>query len=58
MDDLIIIGEDIGYCICIASTGATHFLSNLVAEETIGGANACTLTLRGRNGNFTRDNNC
>ena len=49
-----LIGEDIGYSICIAKTGASDF--NIVATE-IKANSPCTLTLS-RNGNFTRDSNC
>ena len=54
-DNADIIGVDIGYNICIASTGAANYL--IVAEETIGGENPCILTLT-RNGVYTRDNDC
>ena len=49
-----LIGEDIGYSICIAKTGASDF--NIVAEENTENS-PCILTLS-RNGNFTRDSNC
>jgi|TARA_B000000532_G_C18729690_1_gene346244 type IV pilus assembly protein PilE len=49
-----LIGEDVGYLICIARTGTTDF--NIVATE-IKANSPCTLTLS-RNGNFTRDSNC
>ena len=48
------IGDDIGYNICIASTGAANY--QIVATET-DGSNPCTLTLT-RNGNLDKDNNC
>ena len=54
-DNADIIGVDIGYNICIASTGAANYL--IVAEETIGGENSCILTLT-RNGVYTRDTDC
>ena len=54
-DNADIIGVDIGYNICIASTGAANYL--IVAEETIGGENSCILTLT-RNGVYTRDSDC
>ena len=54
-DNADIIGVDIGYNICIASTGAANYL--IVAEETIGGENPCILTLA-RNGVYTRDSDC
>ena len=48
------IGKDLGYEICIASTGSSNF--EIVAEE-IKSSNACQLILS-RNGNFTRGDNC
>ena len=48
------IGDDIGYNICIANTGAANY--EIIAEE-ISGNNPCILSLT-RNGNFTRDPNC
>ena len=48
------IPKDMGYEICIASTGSSNF--NIIAEEIIG-SEACQLTLS-RNGNFTRGNDC
>ena len=46
------IPNDIGYEICIASTGSSNF--DIVAKEISG---ACQLTLS-RNGNFTRGDDC
>ena len=48
------IPNDIGYEICIASTGSSNF--DIVAKE-IKSSNACQLTLS-RNGNFTRGDDC
>ena len=48
------IAKDIGYEICIASTGSSNF--NIIAEE-IKSSEACQLTLS-RNGNFTRGDDC
>ena len=48
------IAKDMGYEICIASTGSSNF--NIIAEE-IKSSEACQLTLS-RNGNFTRGNDC
>ena len=48
------ISKEMGYEICIASTGSSNF--NIIAEEIIG-SEACQLTLS-RNGNFTRGNDC
>ena len=48
------IGKDIGYLMCIASTGAANY--DIFASE-ISGNTPCTLTLS-RNGNFTRGNDC
>ena len=48
------IPKDIGYEICIASTGSSNF--NIIAEE-IKSSEACQLTLS-RNGNFTRGDDC
>ena len=46
------IAKDMGYEICIASTGSSNF--DIVAKEISG---ACQLTLS-RNGNFTRGDDC
>ena len=46
------IAKDMGYEICIASTGSSNF--DIIAEEVSG---ACQLTLS-RNGNFTRGDGC
>ena len=46
------IAKDMGYEICIASTGSSNF--DIIAEEISG---ACQLTLS-RNGNFTRGDDC
>ena len=46
------IAKDMGYEICIASTGSSNF--DIIAEEVRG---ACQLTLS-RNGNFTRGDDC
>ena len=48
------IGKDMGYEICVASTGSSNF--DIIAEE-IKSSNACQLTLS-RNGNFTRGDDC
>jgi prepilin-type N-terminal cleavage/methylation domain-containing protein len=48
------IPKDMGYEICIASTGSSNF--NIIAEE-IKSSEACQLTLS-RNGNFTRGDDC
>ena len=48
------IAKDMGYEICIASTGSSNF--DIIAEE-IKSSKACQLTLS-RNGNFTRGNDC
>ena len=48
------IAKDIGYEICIASTGSSNF--DIIAQE-IKSSNACQLTLS-RNGNFTRGDDC
>ena len=48
------IPKDIGYEICIASTGSSNF--DIIAQE-IKSSNACQLTLS-RNGNFTRGDDC
>ena len=48
------IPKDMGYEICIASTGSSNF--NIIAEE-IKSSEACQLTLS-RNGNFTRGDGC
>ena len=48
------IPKDMGYEICIASTGPSNF--NIIAEE-IKSSEACQLTLS-RNGNFTRGDDC
>jgi type IV pilus assembly protein PilE len=48
------ISEDVGYNICIASTGSSNF--DIVAIE-IAGNNPCNLTLS-RSGNFTRGDDC
>ncbi len=46
--------KDMGYEICIASTGSSNF--DIIAEE-IKSIEACQLTLS-RNGNFTRGDDC
>ncbi|MDB3903375.1 prepilin-type N-terminal cleavage/methylation domain-containing protein [Candidatus Pelagibacter sp.] len=48
------IPKDMGYEICIASTGSSNF--NIIAQE-IKSSEACQLTLS-RNGNFTRGDKC
>jgi type IV pilus assembly protein PilE len=48
------IAKDMGYEICIASTGSSNF--DIVAEE-VKSSEACQLTLS-RNGNFTRGDDC
>ena len=48
------IPKDMGYEICIASTGLSNF--DIIAEE-IKSSEACQLTLS-RNGNFTRSDDC
>jgi len=48
------IAKDMGYEICIASTGLSNF--DIIAEE-IKSSEACQLTLS-RNGNFTRGDDC
>ena len=48
------IPKDMGYEICIASTGSSNF--DIIAEE-IKSSEACQLTLS-RNGNFTRGDGC
>ena len=48
------IPKDMGYEICIASTGLSNF--DIIAEE-IKSSEACQLTLS-RNGNFTRGDDC
>ncbi len=48
------IASDVGYNICIASTGAANY--DIIATA-ISGNNPCTLTLS-RNGNFTRGPSC
>jgi len=48
------IAKDMGYEICIASTGSSNF--DIIAEE-IKSSKACQLTLS-RNGNFTRGDGC
>ena len=48
------IPKDMGYEICIASTGPSNF--NIIAEE-IKSSEACQLTLS-RNGNFTKGDDC
>jgi type IV pilus assembly protein PilE len=48
------IAKDMGYEICIASTGLSNF--DIIAEE-IKSSEACQLTLS-RNGNFTRGDYC
>ena len=48
------IAKDMGYEICIASTGSSNF--DIIAEE-IKSSKACQLTLS-RNGNFTRGDDC
>ena len=48
------IPKDMGYEICIASTGPSNF--NIIAKE-IKSSEACQLTLS-RNGNFTRSDDC
>lgn len=49
------IGEDIGYLMCIASTGTSNY--NIIAEENTNNSNPCVLTLS-RNGNFVRGDDC
>ena len=49
------IGEDIGYLMCIASTGTSNY--DIVAEENTNNSNPCVLTLS-RNGNFDRGDDC
>ena len=49
------IGEDIGYLMCIASTGTSNY--DIVAEENTNNSNPCVLTLS-RNGNFVRGDDC
>ena len=48
------IPKDMGYEICIASTGSSNFI--IIAQE-IKSSKACQLTLS-RNGNFTRGDDC
>ena len=48
------IASDVGYNICIASTGAANY--DIIATA-ISGNNPCILTLS-RNGNFTRGPSC
>ena len=48
------IAKDMGYEICIASTGSSNFI--IIAQE-IKSSKACQLTLS-RNGNFTRGDDC
>ena len=48
------IPKDMGYEICIASTGSSNFI--IIAQE-IKSSEACQLTLS-RNGNFTRGDDC
>ena len=48
------IAKEMGYEICIASTGSSNF--DIIAEE-IKSIEACQLTLS-RNGNFTRGDDC
>ena len=48
------IAKDMGYEICIASTGSSNFE---IVDEEIKSSNACQLILS-RNGNFTRGDNC
>ena len=48
------IAKDMGYEICIASTGSSNF--DIIAQE-IKSSKACQLTLS-RNGNFTRGDDC
>jgi prepilin-type N-terminal cleavage/methylation domain-containing protein len=48
------IPKDMGYEICIASTGSSNF--DIIAQE-IKSSKACQLTLS-RNGNFTRGDDC
>jgi prepilin-type N-terminal cleavage/methylation domain-containing protein len=49
------IGEDIGYLMCIASTGTSNY--DIVAEENTNNSNPCVLTLS-RNGSFDRGDDC
>ena len=49
------IGEDIGYLMCIASTGTSNY--DIVAEENTNNSNPCVLTLS-RNGSFVRGDDC
>ena len=49
------IGEDIGYLMCIASTGTSNY--DIVAEENTNNSNPCILTLS-RNGSFDRGDDC
>jgi len=49
------IGEDIGYLMCIASTGTSNY--DIIAEENTNNSNPCILTLS-RNGSFVRGDNC
>ena len=48
------IPKDMGYEICIASTGSSNFM--IIADE-VKASKACQLTLS-RNGNFTRGDDC
>ena len=48
------IAKEMGYEICIASTGSSNF--DIIAQE-IKSSKACQLTLS-RNGNFTRGDDC
>ena len=48
------IAKDMGYEICIASTGSSNFM--IIADE-VKASKACQLTLS-RNGNFTRGDDC
>jgi len=49
------IGEDIGYLMCIASTGTSNY--DIVAEENTNNSNPCVLTLS-RNGSYVRGDDC
>ena len=47
--------EDIGYLMCIASTGTSNYY--IVSEENTNNSNPCVLTLS-RNGSFVRGDDC
>lgn len=49
------IGEDIGYLMCIASTGTSNY--DIIAEENTNNSNPCVLTLS-RNGSFVKGDDC